>query len=472
MRGAWALIRNHFPTAGARGYATLGCAALAAGAGLLTATALSGVALSATSTMDTLAAGATLAAGQQIISPDGHYALTMEPNGDLVEQIAGGRTLWTTATSGHPSARAIMQVNGNLVVYDAASSAVWSSNSAAATGCPRLVIQQDGNVVIYTAKAIWSSASRDDRMLPGDVLESGWSLYSVGPEAYRLRMLADGNLALFDGSGNELWSTATYGHAGAYASMQTDGNLVVYSSSGHALWSSATSTYPGSHLDMMGDGNVDIIHGSTVVWRSHTYHKGSGVLLAPVAPPPVACPAPVSPAPPTTTTVTTPGPVVTVPVTVPVPQPTPRPRALRVKLAISWTWNRATTRLRKVRLGSFPGRTRLLVQCQGRGCPRHRKVTASGPRAVRRLVRGLAGRRFRAGDRLLITLTAPGYRSERAEIDFRWGKLPRASLLRGRPEPPRDGWLDVVRVLASHRGAAGWRRARRHPRVIVGTGRA
>jgi hypothetical protein len=284
--------------------------------GLLTATTLSGVALSATSSTDTLAAGATLAAGQQIISPDGHYALTMKANGDLVEHIAGGRTLWTTATSGHPKARAIMQVNGNLVVSDAASSAIWSSNSSAASGCPRLVIQEDGNVVIYTATAIWSSASRDDRMRAGDVLEPGWSLCSVSPEAYRLRMLADGNFTLFDGSGNELWSTATYGHAGAYASMQTDGNLVVYSSTGHALWSSGTSTYPA--------------------------------------------------------------------VTVPVPQPAPRPRALRVRLAISWTWDRSTTRLRTVKLGSFPGRTRLLVQCRGRGCPRHPRAAASGPRALRR----------------------------------------------------------------------------------------
>jgi hypothetical protein len=431
MRSAWASVRSRFSMAGVRRYTVLVFAVPAAGAGLLAATALSGVALSATSATDTLAAGATLAAGQQISSPDGHYLLSMEADGDLVEHIAGGRTLWTTATSGHPGARALMQVNGNLVVYDVGNSAVWSSNSVAASGCPRLVIQPDGNVVIYTTKGIWSSASRDDRLLAGDVLEPGWSLYSVSPEAYRLRMLADGNLALFDGSGNELWSTATYGHAGAYASMQTDGNLVVYSPSGHALWSSATNKYPGSHLDMLGDGNIDIIHGSTVVWRSSTYHKGSGVSVAPVAPPPVACPAPVSPAPPTTTTVTTPGPVVTVPVTVPVPQPAPRPRALRIKLAISWTYDRATTRLRNVKLGRFPGRTRLLVQCRGRGCPRHPNATASGPRALRRLVRGLAGRRYRAGDKLLITLTAPGWRPERAEIDFRWGNRPKARLVRG-----------------------------------------
>ena len=95
---------------------------------------------------------------------------------------------------------------------------------------------------------------------------------------------------------------------------------------------------------MLGDGNIDIIApGCTVIWRSPTYHKGSGVSVAPVAPPPVACPAPVSPAPPDDHHGHHTRPVVTVPVTVPLPQPAPRPRALRIKLAISWTYDRATT---------------------------------------------------------------------------------------------------------------------------------
>jgi hypothetical protein len=40
-------------------------------------------------------------------------------------------------------------------------------------------------------------------------------------------------------------------------------------------------------------------------------------------------------------------------------------------------------------------------------------------------VRRLRGRRYRAGDRLFITLSAPGYRNERAQIRFRWGRKPR-----------------------------------------------
>jgi hypothetical protein len=67
----------------------------------------------------------------------------------------------------------------------------------------------------------------------------------------------------------------------------------------------------------------------------------------------------------------------------------------------------------------------MLVSCRGHGCPRHSKLSAVGHRGVHHLVRRLRGRRYRAGDRLFITLSAPGYRNERAQIRFRWGRKPR-----------------------------------------------
>ncbi|HEX3975891.1 MAG TPA: hypothetical protein VHW96_06475 [Solirubrobacteraceae bacterium] len=398
-------------------------------AGLLTAAVMSATAATAPAP-STLSANGVLTYPNYLQSPDGHFHVVMESNGNLAETIPGDRTLWSTGTSQYPGARAVMQVNGNLVVYDPTNTAVWSSNSPT-VGCPRLVLQNDGNLVIYgNTASSWSAQSGLNKMLKGDVLKSGWSLYSKAPEAYRLTMLADGNLALFDGSGTELWSTKTYGHAGAYASMQTDGNLVVYDKTGHALWSSATNGHPGSHLDMLGDGNVDIIDpGGTVVWRSQTYHKGSGVSLAPRAPAAVTCPAPQPPAPPVTTTTTTTAPVVTVPV--PVPAPKPRTRQLRIRLEISWTFKRATTRVHGVKVGTFPGRTKLQVQCKGRGCPRHRgKDIAKGIRHVHQLLHALVGRRYQAGNKLIVTLQAPGYHQERAELDIRFNAKPHVKLLR------------------------------------------
>jgi hypothetical protein len=136
------------------------------------------------------------------------------------------------------------------------------------------------------------------------------------------------------------------------------------------------------------------------------------------------------PPPPTTTTgptttgpTTTTGPVVTTPV------PTPLPvahgaRALRIKVVLSWTWNGARIRLRKVKVGTMPGDTKLSMSCEGGGCPRHSKAKASGARKVRRGLLGMAGRRYRAGDVLSVKLTAAGWRQERARIFFRNGKRP------------------------------------------------
>jgi hypothetical protein len=118
-------------------------------------------------------------------------------------------------------------------------------------------------------------------------------------------------------------------------------------------------------------------------------------------------------------------------VTTPVPTTLPRPRArhaLKVWLSLGWTWDHAVTRLRTVRAGSFPGRTVLTLRCRGRGCPRGTTLRATGRRGLHRLFRRLSGRRYRAGDHLTVTLTAPGYRPERAEVTIRNGRIPEVRL--------------------------------------------
>jgi hypothetical protein len=96
---------------------------------------------------------------------------------------------------------------------------------------------------------------------------------------------------------------------------------------------------------------------------------------------------------------------------------------------MSWTWNGAISRLGTVRVGSVPSRTRLLVRCVGHGCPRPTRVTATGAHGVHRLLRAMEGHRYRAGDRLLISLQRSGWRPERAEIDIRSGRVPKVRLL-------------------------------------------
>jgi hypothetical protein len=129
------------------------------------------------------------------------------------------------------------------------------------------------------------------------------------------------------------------------------------------------------------------------------------------------------------TTVSPPAPlVVTAPVTTPLPAPAPGPpghRRVSVRLTISWTWNRSRTRLHRLRLGRLPGDATLAVSCRGRGCPlRHARAT--GRRRLRGLVSRLDGDLFRAGDRILITVSVPGRVSERGAVRIRYGRLPLA----------------------------------------------
>ena len=126
-----------------------------------------------------------------------------------------------------------------------------------------------------------------------------------------------------------------------------------------------------------------------------------------VAPPPPA------PAPPVSTT----------PVSTPIPRPTVR-HALKVRLVLAWTWRGDTTWLHEVKIGTFPGHTRLSIRCASRGCPPHRSRTARGRAAIRRLLRTLAGGRYRSGAALFITLTAAGYLPERAKVIIRSGRKP------------------------------------------------
>src|ERR1700733_6437547 len=231
---------------------------------------------------------------------------------------------------------------------------------------------------------------------------------------------------------------------------------------GHVVWQSGSSPY----IQLYGEVWDDNCPGSTSVWLawdSPSYHNvqadsanepdtegvnyetststtptdvkvtvcstgGGWHCGTPVSVPAVSTPPPTSPPPTTSPTPTSPAPVVTTPTSTSIPEPT-TPHELAVRLQMSWTWNAAITRLHGTRLGSVPGRAEIFVQCRGKGCPGRRNLSADGARKVRRLLRRLHGRRYRAGDRVLIILKAPGYLPERAMVRIRNGKLPRVTLL-------------------------------------------
>ncbi|WP_326588058.1 FG-GAP-like repeat-containing protein [Streptomyces sp. NBC_01294] len=108
--------------------------------------------------------------------------------------------------------------------------------------------------------------------VPGSKIAAGTTLAS-GQEltsgSSKLVMQADGNLVLYTKDGKPLWATGTGNNPGARARMQSDGNLVVYAANGTtALWSSKT-TVPHSYAVLHPRGVLVLYNGSgQSLWSS------------------------------------------------------------------------------------------------------------------------------------------------------------------------------------------------------------
>ncbi|MBB5958130.1 subtilisin family serine protease [Saccharothrix tamanrassetensis] len=97
---------------------------------------------------DRLVRGEQLTAGQSRTSLDGQYRLVLQVDGNLVLYTADRRALWHTNTWGSDVTRAVLQPDGNFVLYSAAGVARWHTNTWG-SAADRLVVQNDDNVVLY-----------------------------------------------------------------------------------------------------------------------------------------------------------------------------------------------------------------------------------------------------------------------------------------------------------------------------------
>lgn len=66
----------------------------------------------------------TMLAGDQMVSPNRRTVFTMQSDGNLV-LYRDGVARWSTGTWGNPGARLVLQPDGNLVVYSAAGAPLW-----------------------------------------------------------------------------------------------------------------------------------------------------------------------------------------------------------------------------------------------------------------------------------------------------------------------------------------------------------
>jgi hypothetical protein len=165
-------------------------------------------------TTNTLASGASLTAGQSLVSNNGIYALivspnglvymeiistlhrywsigrigqgnpvlTMQPDGNLVLHEGNPPALaWASGTQGNPGAYAVLCDNGNLVIYDASGVPIWSSNTA------------QGAVAAAPAALVEIRASLESALAKLSVVERALAEINLGRSA--AKVLERGNEA-------------------------------------------------------------------------------------------------------------------------------------------------------------------------------------------------------------------------------------------------------------------------------------
>lgn len=113
-----------------------------------------------------LTAGDTLVPGQSLVSPKGQFSLVLQPDGNLVEIEAGKGPVWASGTQGDN--RVALDASGDLFVHSADATAQdapvgppqWSTATEVAGA--RLVVQDDGNLVLYAGTtAVWSRGDEE-----------------------------------------------------------------------------------------------------------------------------------------------------------------------------------------------------------------------------------------------------------------------------------------------------------------------
>lgn len=187
-------------------------------------------------------------AGQEFLeSANGQHRLEFEDQGEgdtLLLQHFGITPVWSPEQPAlMAGARLIVQGDGNVVLYNTGNAFVWSSGTTS-TDPVELVLQNDGNLVLYNTvnnAVLWFTGETPSYMLSAPS-EGATALafddYLVSADRrYQLVMQGDGNLVQY-GPGGALWSTETEGSTGQFV-VQEDGNLVVYAE-GRAVWQSGT----------------------------------------------------------------------------------------------------------------------------------------------------------------------------------------------------------------------------------------
>ena len=137
---------------------------------------------------DTCPRGATLHINERITSQNGRFTLDMQEDGNLVLICDGEQVNWASDTNNlNVKDGLVFQADdGNLLLLGPNGEVHWSPN-VYARGAQKLIIQDDGNLVLYTDNPsvetwIWKTAT--DGKCGGHVAGTGYGKSVAYPSGF------------------------------------------------------------------------------------------------------------------------------------------------------------------------------------------------------------------------------------------------------------------------------------------------
>jgi hypothetical protein len=210
----------------------------------IASTALCGLA-SVSASAAWLKAGQTLNTNQSLESHDGRYFAYMQADGNfVVYRKSDMAVIWHTGTNGSGADRIVMQTDGNLVLYTPDGRPVWWTGTAANGGVANeFTVDDVGRAVVVAYPPVWAT----NTVTPGGAPPADPLVFQYG---FRFEPGV-----VYNGPNGNQWT------------FQTDGNLVLYHN-GHPVWASGvTQAHGGRALYAVFEGHLTTWNDSGYVWQ-------------------------------------------------------------------------------------------------------------------------------------------------------------------------------------------------------------
>lgn len=232
--------------------------------------------------------------------------LILQPDGNLV-LYSGDSAVWATGTDGKGGAWLSIRDDGSFIVSTKENQTIWTS-PIDASSYKGQIVQWDGDTAdqktswqvgydgnrrwipdwptfqclhdagegnaqpvssdaldkLPDLNDVWATCGADrlgqhGELLPGTYLQAG---------DYKLVLQSNGDLVLWHGSSDAVWSTRTNDNQTHYLELQTDGNLVLYTKDHHAVWSTGTNGKTPGWLVLGDDGSLRLYDSQgTQIWQ-------------------------------------------------------------------------------------------------------------------------------------------------------------------------------------------------------------